>query len=95
MVGRYENLFIFVWKAIKIAGSAQETGSVGLAETQVFIFRPQLAGGREAHVYASRYMFSFPSLLRDCDCVTPWTFNLTKILVPSVQTFHDLSIQNK
>ena len=37
-VGRYGNLFIifFFWKAIKIAVSAQETGSVGLAETQVF-----------------------------------------------------------
>ena len=34
---RYENLFIFFWKAIKIAGSAQKTGSVGLAETQVFL----------------------------------------------------------
>ena len=32
----YENLFIFFWKAIKIAGSAQKTGSVGLVETQVF-----------------------------------------------------------
>ena len=29
----------FFWKAIKIAGSAQKTGSVGLAETQIF-FRP-------------------------------------------------------
>ena len=42
-VGRYENLFIylFFWKAIKIAGSAQKnkTGSVELAETRVF-FRP-------------------------------------------------------
>ena len=37
-VGRHENLFIFFWKAIKIAGSAQKTGSVGLAETQVFLF---------------------------------------------------------
>ena len=37
-VGRYENLFIllfFFWKAIKIAGSAPKTGSVGLAKTQV------------------------------------------------------------
>ena len=38
--GRYKNLFIyfiFFWKAIKIAGSAQKkpTGSVGLAETKV------------------------------------------------------------
>ena len=31
----------FLWKAIKIAGSAQKAGSVGLAETQVF-FRPKL-----------------------------------------------------
>ena len=29
-------LFVF-WKAIKIAGSAQKTGSVGLAETRVFL----------------------------------------------------------
>ena len=36
-VGRYENLFIFFWKAIKIAGSAQKkTGSVGLVETRLF-----------------------------------------------------------
>ena len=35
-VGRYENLFIFFWMAIKIAGLAQKTGSIGLAETQVF-----------------------------------------------------------
>ena len=27
--------FFFFWKAIKIAGSAQKTGSVGLVETQV------------------------------------------------------------
>ena len=36
-VGRNENLFIFFWKATKIAGSAQKTGSVGLAEIQVFL----------------------------------------------------------
>ena len=36
IVGRYENLFIFFWKAIKIAGSAQKRGSAGLAETHVF-----------------------------------------------------------
>ena len=35
-VGRHENLFIFFWKAIKIAESAQKTGSVGLAETGIF-----------------------------------------------------------
>ena len=36
-VGRYKNIFIFIWKAIKIAGSAQKkTGSVGLVETRVF-----------------------------------------------------------
>ena len=35
-VGRYENHFIFFWKAIKIAGSAQKTESVGLVETWVF-----------------------------------------------------------
>ena len=29
----------FFWKAIKIAGSAQKTGSVGLVETRVFCFR--------------------------------------------------------
>ena len=29
-------IFSFFWKAIKIAGSAQKTGSVGLAETKVF-----------------------------------------------------------
>ena len=32
--------FFFFWKAIKIAGSAQKTGSVGLAEARVFSFRP-------------------------------------------------------
>ena len=32
------NIYIFFfWKAIKIAGSAQKTGSVGLGETQVFV----------------------------------------------------------
>ena len=40
-VGRYENLFIFFWKAIKIAGSAQKTGAVRLVETRVFYYRPQ------------------------------------------------------
>ena len=35
--------FFFFWKAIKIAGSAQKTGSVGLAETQLF-FRPKHYG---------------------------------------------------
>ena len=34
----------FFLKAIKIAGSAQKTGSVGLAETQ-FFFRPYLELG--------------------------------------------------
>ena len=29
-------LFFIFWKAIKIAGSAQKTGWVGLAETKVF-----------------------------------------------------------
>ena len=29
-------LFFFLWTVITIAGSAQKTGSVGLAETQVF-----------------------------------------------------------
>ena len=48
-VGRYENLFIFFWKAIKIGTNKQtkkkKTGSVGLVETQVFFFfffRPYL-----------------------------------------------------
>ena len=36
-VGRNENLFIFFRKEIKIAGSHKKTGSVGLAETQVFV----------------------------------------------------------
>ena len=38
-VSRYDFFFIFFWKAIKNAGSAQKIGSVGLAETQV-LFRP-------------------------------------------------------
>ena len=35
-VGKYENLLIFFWKAIQIAGSThkKKTESVGLAETQ-------------------------------------------------------------
>ena len=37
------NIFLFFfWKAIKIAGSAPKTGSVGLAETQVFYFSPNV-----------------------------------------------------
>ena len=38
-VGKYENLLIFFWKAIQIAGWAQKkTESVGLAETQGIFF---------------------------------------------------------
>ena len=44
-VSKYENLLIFFWKAIQIAGSAQKK-SVGLAETQgIFrfvFFRPKI-----------------------------------------------------
>ena len=46
-VSRHENLFIFFWTAIKIAGSAQKTGSVRLAETHFFcvFFRPYIISG--------------------------------------------------
>ena len=55
-VGRYENLFkFFFWKAI---GSAQKTGSVGLAETQVF-FRPNQSS---LHILACRYWWVIPLL---------------------------------
>ena len=37
-VGRYENLFIFFWKAIKIAGSAQKKNRVGRASGNRGIF---------------------------------------------------------
>ena len=44
-VGLRDNLFVFFWKAIKIAGSAQKKKKkkkkkTGLAETQVIFFRP-------------------------------------------------------
>ena len=37
-VGRYENLFIFFWKAIKIAGSAQKRVGRVRGNTGIIIF---------------------------------------------------------
>ena len=59
--------FYFFWKAIKIAGSAQKTGSVGLVETRVFFFRPndsnQIAVIRnhiiKCTIYFKKFLFAF------------------------------------